>query len=94
MPSGIPSVHELAALARLEIPSSDEARYTKDFEDILGYVGQIERVRAELPPLTSTITGVRHVLREDRPGSSDLAAKLLGCAPESRGGLVRVPPVL
>lgn len=94
MPRGTPSVHELARLARLEITAAEEPRYEKDFQDILAYVGQVEGVQAELPPLTATITGVRHVLREDRAGSSDLAAKLLACAPDHKGGFVRVPPVL
>ncbi len=85
-------VDRLAKLARLALTDDERKRYAKEFQEIVEYVGLVERVRAESRPLTSTITGVRHVLRADEVVPSDRADVLLAQAPavERRG--VKAPP--
>lgn len=57
-------VQKLAALARIRIPDEDIAKFTKEFDAILAYVGQLETlgvsrdVAEEKPPL-------RNVMRAD-----------------------------
>lgn len=87
-------VRHLARLACLGLTSEQEERYPKEFREIVDYVGQVEAVRTERRPLTTTISGVRHVVREDRVEPSRLADKLLQVTPDTRDRGVRVPPVL
>lgn len=57
-------VKKLAALARIEIGDAELKKFTKEFDAILAYVGQLEKlnlpkdVGREKPPL-------RNVMRED-----------------------------
>lgn len=87
-------VTHLARLGRLGLTPEQTERYQKEFRAIVDYVGQVERVRADPHPLTATISGVRHVLREDRAEPSILADELLRSVPQTEGRSVRVPPVL
>lgn len=84
----------VAELARLALTAEEEARLAKEFNAILTYVSQVQEVEASGEPLTTTISGVRHVLREDVAASSSLTDELLHCAPETEKRFVRVPPVL
>lgn len=93
MPSAADLMHNLAHLARLRIAGLEKARTEREFRAIVEFVGAVEKTRAESEPLTQTITGVRHVLREDEIVASNLADDLLAQAPESDRGLVKVPPV-
>lgn len=83
----------LAHLARLTLTAEEKQRLEHEFRDILSYVDQIERVRATLQPLTETITGVRHVMREDAVAPSMFVRALLAQAPDVAEGCIRVPPV-
>lgn len=57
-------VLKLAALARITVPEEDLERFTKEFDSILAYVGQLEKL--ELPKdLTDAEPSVRNVFRED-----------------------------
>jgi aspartyl/glutamyl-tRNA(Asn/Gln) amidotransferase C subunit len=57
-------VRKLAALARITVPEEDLERFTKEFDSILAYVGQLEKL--ELPKdLKDTKPSVRNVFRED-----------------------------
>jgi aspartyl/glutamyl-tRNA(Asn/Gln) amidotransferase C subunit len=57
-------VRKLAALARITVPEADLERFTKEFDAILAYVGQLDKL--ELPKdLKDTKPAVRNVFRED-----------------------------
>lgn len=84
----------VAELARLALTPEEGQRLSKEFEEMLAYVGQVQEVDASEEPLTTTISGVRHVLREDVAASSSLTDELLRCAPETDKRFVRVPPIL
>lgn len=92
-PSPKVTVAYLADLARLEITDAEVAQQERDFQDILAYVAKIGKVPATGQTLTTTISGVRHVVREDVPTPSTLADALLAVAPERRGRLIRVPVI-
>ena len=57
-------VKKLAALARIRVEESELEKFTREFDAILAYVGQLEKLKlqrgshAEKPPL-------RNVMRED-----------------------------
>lgn len=99
-PSALPAqsasvlVGRLARLARIGLTQDEEDRYAKEFQAIVAFVGQVEKVQAELPLLQATISGVTHVVRSDTPEPSVLADVLLKQVPETQKRFVKVPPIL
>lgn len=56
-------VRKLAALARIRIEPKELEKFTKEFDAILAYVGQLEKL--DLPEDTSEKPALRNVLRDD-----------------------------
>lgn len=56
-------VRKLAALARIKIEDEELDKFTKEFDAILAYVGQLESLR--LPASGSQPPALRNVMRED-----------------------------
>lgn len=56
-------VKKLAALARISISDEELAAFTKEFDSILAYVGQLEKL--ELPKMGDEKPPLRNVMRED-----------------------------
>ncbi len=86
-------VPHLARLARIALTPEEAQRYAKEFQEIVAYVEQVGEVPVTAAPLTATITGVAHVVREDAIVPSSLADALVQTAPESERRMVRVPPI-
>lgn len=57
-------VRKLAALARLSISAEEEARFSKEFDDILAYIGQIEKLEIA-EKAGEQRPALRNVFRED-----------------------------
>lgn len=87
-------VAHLAALARLSLSEEEVRQYEKKFQDILGFIAEIEKVSVHARPLTTTVSGVSHRVRTDESSPSTLADALIAVAPERRDRHVRVPAVL
>lgn len=87
-------VKKLAHLSRLALSDEEVARFTRDIDAVLGYVGQITKVanrgKKNEKPL------VRNVLREDRdPHESGIYTEaLLAGAPEREGDSLKVKKIL
>lgn len=56
-------VKKLAALARIRVEDSELKKFTGEFDAILAYVGQLEKL--ELPIGEGTKPALRNVMRED-----------------------------
>jgi len=56
-------VKKLAALARISIPDGELEKFTKEFDAILAYVGQLEKL--ELPKTGEEKPVLRNVMRPD-----------------------------
>lgn len=56
-------VKKLAALARIEISEAELEKFTKEFDAILAYVGQLEKL--ELPKDLREKPALRNVMRAD-----------------------------
>ena len=57
-------VKKLAALARISVADEDLPKFVKEFDAILAYVGQLEKL--ELPKTNAaTASKLRNVMRED-----------------------------
>ena len=87
-------VRHLATLSRMELNEGEEIRYAREIDEIVKFVGKISDVKVSSKPLTTTISGVAHVVREDISVDSELADALLDVVPKKEGRLVKVPKIL
>ena len=60
----VEDVQKLAALARIKVEDAELEKFTKEFDAILAYVGQLEKL--EIPQdLKSEKPALRNVMRDD-----------------------------
>lgn len=88
------NVNYVADLARLELTGDEVQRFTRQLDDILGYVRQLEQLNVEnIDPMAHAVP-VYDVMREDqsRPGEGTTSA--LANAPDSSSDQFRVPRVV
>jgi len=86
-------VQKIAKLARLELTSEEVGQYAKELSAILGYISQLEEVDTEGMAITSQVTGLSSVMREDTVDACDSPEGLVALAPERQDGLVKVKAV-
>lgn len=87
-------VTRLAALARIEVPAGDLARFAAEFDSILAYVGTLDELT--LPEGERSTPAVRNVLREDgnptAPGT--WTARIVAQFPQKEGDSLSVKKIL
>jgi aspartyl-tRNA(Asn)/glutamyl-tRNA(Gln) amidotransferase subunit C len=87
-------VKRLAALARIQIEETDLERFSKEFESVLAYVGQIETLEVSAKPDTRPVH--RNIFRED--GESHEAGiyteKLAAQFPRREGDALKVKKII
>ena len=86
-------VKKVAALARLELTDKEIKTYAEQLSAILGYVGELQAVDTENIKLTSQVTGLSNVMREDKVDAYDRSEELVNMAPASKDNLVKVRAV-
>lgn len=76
-------VLHVAALARLGLKEEEIAKFQMQLSGILEYVGMLNEVNTDGIELTSQVTGLENIMREDISAPSMLAdpADMLKCSP-------------
>ena len=89
-------VKHIAALANLHLSDADIERYTKDLEEILSYVDQLNELdtRGVAPMAQVLHEGNAAPLRADQQGQSFDQDTALRCAPLPGAGHFKVPRVI
>lgn len=89
-------VKHIAALANLHLSEADIDRYTKDLEEILSYVDQLNELDTSgVEPMAQVLhEGNSAPLRVDEPGRSFDQETALRCAPLPGAGHFKVPRVI
>ncbi len=89
-------VLKIAKLANLRLSDEDTARYAKDLEEILDYVGQLNELDTSgVEPMAQVLHEADATpLREDAPGPSFEQETALRCAPLAGAGHFKVPKVI
>ncbi len=101
----IQEIEKLAALARITVPQDEKESLRKDIEAILGYVGEIQKVSADLGEARPAFVPnfgeaskplLRNVMREDgEPHEKGIfTEELLQSAPNREGQYIRVKKIL
>lgn len=87
-------VEHVALLARIELTEAEKERYTKDFNDIIGFVNKLNELDTEDIPPTAHVLDLQNVFREDVVAPSLEREMALQNAPEQKGGLFSVPKII
>ncbi len=87
-------VRKLAALARIKIGDAELEKFTGEFDAILAYIGQLEKL--ELPKKGSTKPELRNVMRADgEPHATGVyTEKLAAQFPASEGNALSVKQII
>jgi aspartyl-tRNA(Asn)/glutamyl-tRNA(Gln) amidotransferase subunit C len=85
---------KVAKLARIEVESQDLESLAKEFNDILGFIEQLNEVDVDgIEPMTS-VTPQKLLRRNDDITDGDKQTSVLKNAPVSREGFYAVPKVV
>jgi len=85
---------KVAKLARIEVENQDLKALAKEFNDILGFIEQLNEVDVDgVEPMTS-VTPQKLIRRTDKVTDGDRQASVLKNAPFSREGFYAVPKVV
>jgi len=89
-------VQHIAALANLRLSAADIERYTRDLEEILSYVDQLNELDTSgVEPMAQVLhEGNAAQLRADERGRSFDQQTALQCAPLPGEGHFKVPRVI
>ncbi|MGH7175055.1 MAG: Asp-tRNA(Asn)/Glu-tRNA(Gln) amidotransferase subunit GatC [Minisyncoccia bacterium] len=88
-------VKKLAALARVEVGEGELEKFVKEFDAILEYVGQLEKL--ELPrDFKNAESKLRNVLRADEnpTPAGTWTKKLVEAFPEKEGDYLKVKQII
>ena len=87
-------VEYVANLAKLELSEEEKKRFQKELDNIIKYIDQLNELDTENVPITSHVTLLQNVLREDKILPSLSPDEALANAPEKKDGFFRVPRVI
>jgi aspartyl-tRNA(Asn)/glutamyl-tRNA(Gln) amidotransferase subunit C len=87
-------VKKVAKLANLSIDPADEPRFEKQLTEILGYVDQLKKVDTDGVEITTQVTGLENVKRDDISTQSLSADEALSGAKKAKNGMFEVPAIL
>lgn len=83
-------VQKIANLARLSLTDAEIDKYSKDLNQILGYVEQLQELDTKnVEPMVGAVTHLK-TLRTDTVITQDTSA-MLANAPDSEGTAIKVP---
>lgn len=87
-------VEKIAKLARIELSEEEKEKFTRQFENILEFVNELQEVDTSGVEEISQITGMANVWREDESGKSLTNEQALANAPTKKDGYFKVKEIL
>ena len=87
-------VKKIAQLANLKIKPQDERKFEKQLEEILKYVEKLNEVDAKGVEITSQVTGLENVTREDVAKPSLTQDEALSGTKSKHNGLIKGDAIL
>lgn len=86
-------VKKIAKLARLELNEDEIKQYADQLSDVLEYVDKLKEVDTENVEITSQVTGLENVYRQDEIDQCDYQAELIKQSAETEEGLIKTKAV-
>ena len=94
MPINLKDVDHVAMLARLELTEAEKEAYTRQLNDILGYMERLNALDTSQVEPTAHVLPLSNVFREDRQRDGLSNEEALQNAPEQLNGMFKVPRVI
>jgi aspartyl-tRNA(Asn)/glutamyl-tRNA(Gln) amidotransferase subunit C len=88
------TVEKIAKLARLELPEEEIGKFTRQLNDILGYVEKLNQLDTSAIEATSHAVEVPNPMREDEVHPTNVVDKILEISPDREENFFRVPKVI
>ncbi|HBM81699.1 MAG: Asp-tRNA(Asn)/Glu-tRNA(Gln) amidotransferase subunit GatC [Clostridiales bacterium] len=90
----IKDVQYVAELARLKFSEDKLLKFTKDLNDIVGYVDKLNELNTDDIPVSVNPVFIQNVFREDKKGESLNSEEVLKNAPDKQDGYFKVPKII
>ena len=87
-------VKHVAKLANLKLKPEDEKKFEKQLNEIVAYVEKLNEVDTKGVEITSQVTGLKNVTREDKPAPSLTQEEVLPGTESKHNGLFKVDAIL
>jgi aspartyl-tRNA(Asn)/glutamyl-tRNA(Gln) amidotransferase subunit C len=87
-------VKHVAKLANLPLKLEEKEKFEKQLSKILAYVEKLKEVNTENVEITSQVTGLENITREDKATPSLTQKEALFNAKSQQNGLVKVKAIL
>ena len=88
-------VLKLARLSRLELSDEEVDEFLAEFNEILGYVEQLQNVDVSALEPTDQVTGLKDVMRTDEIMEYEASPEeLMNCVPEKENGHIKTKRIL
>ena len=88
------NIEQVAFLARIKLQDGEKAKLSKDLENILGYVKQLNEINTQDIPATSHVLPIENVFRADEMEPQAVIEEALKHAPDSEGRFFKVPKII
>ena len=87
-------VDHIATLARLGLGPEEREGIRRDLEEILGYIGKLERLDTTTIEPTAHVVELATPLREDRACNPEAPDEMVRNAPDRDRDFIRVPKII
>lgn len=87
-------IKHVAKLANLKLKPADEEKFEKQLNDILGYIEKLNEVDTTGVEITSQVTGLENVKREDKSAPSLTQEEALSGTDSKHNGFFKVGAIL
>jgi aspartyl-tRNA(Asn)/glutamyl-tRNA(Gln) amidotransferase subunit C len=84
----------VARLANLKIKEKEKKKFQKQLSSILEYISKLQEVDTKNIEITSQVTGLENILREDEVKPSLSQEEVLSNAKSTKKGLFKVKAIL
>ncbi|TKJ44947.1 Asp-tRNA(Asn)/Glu-tRNA(Gln) amidotransferase GatCAB subunit C [Candidatus Aerophobetes bacterium Ae_b3b] len=87
-------VKYIAHLARLQLTSEEEEKFSRQLGEILSYVDKLKEVDTRNVPPTSHVFALKNVFRDDKQKKSLSQREALSNAPKKKRNQFQVPKII
>jgi aspartyl-tRNA(Asn)/glutamyl-tRNA(Gln) amidotransferase subunit C len=87
-------IQKVALLARLQLTTTEEAKFTTQLGNILDYVEQLSELDVSNVEPTTRAIDVSNVMRPDHHTAWSDRDELMDCAPDRDGEFFKVPKIV
>lgn len=88
------NVKHIAKLANLPLSEKEEKKFEKQLSEILSYFEKLKEVDTKKVEITSQVTGLENITREDKTSPSLTQEEALSNSKNDHNGLFKIPKIL